>query len=94
MAENPRDGTPTGRVLLPKRLRGTPTFQTPHRPRKRAPLRGIVAGEGDEIPVRHLSFDAGPQMEPMGAWSEVEVKALVEFVLFHTTGESWPTHKP
>ena len=52
-------GTPTGTVFKLKHLRGTPTFQTPHRPRKRAPLREVVAGEGEEAPVRRLSFDAG-----------------------------------
>jgi len=26
-------------------------------------------------------------------WTEEELKALAEFVLFHTPGESWPAHK-
>jgi len=26
-------------------------------------------------------------------WSEEEVKALAEFVLFHTPGDMWPSHK-
>ena len=26
-------------------------------------------------------------------WSEEEVKALAEFVLFHTPGDKWPSHK-
>ena len=91
MAEEHGDGTPgtpTGGMLSLKRPRGTPTFQTPRRPRKRAPLREIVAQEGEAVPARRLSFDAAPQ-----SWSGVEVKALVEFVLFHSTGERWPTHK-
>jgi len=28
-----------------------------------------------------------------GKWSEEEVKALAEFVLFHTAGDKWPLHK-
>ena len=27
------------------------------------------------------------------SWNDAELKALVEFILFHTTGENWPTHK-
>jgi len=26
-------------------------------------------------------------------WSDAEIKALVEFVLFHSSGYKWPTHK-
>ncbi len=92
MAEKPGDGTPTEERSL-KRHRSTPTFQTPHRPRKRAPLREIPAQVREEgAPVRRLSFaTAGPPAQ--GTCTEVELKALVEFVLFHSTGEHWSTHK-
>ncbi len=94
MAEKPGDGTP-GTPTEERSLKchqSTPTFQTPHRPSKRAPLREIPAQvREEEAPVRRLSFaTAGPPAQ--GTWSEVELKALVEFV-FHSTGERWPIHK-
>lgn len=71
-----------------KRIRGTPTFETPHRPRKsqRVPLKE----QGNGQAYRRCLFvqDKGEKSEP---WSEDELKALVEFVLFNS--ESWPTHK-
>ncbi len=84
-------GTPSEGMRTLKRQRGTPTFQTPHRPRKRAPLREISEGEP---PIRCLSFAvtvAGHQTP--GSGSDGELKGLVVFGLFHSTGERWPTHK-
>jgi len=26
-------------------------------------------------------------------WTEAELEALTEFVLFHTSGDKWPSHK-
>ena len=43
-----------------------------------------------EAPVRRLTFGAESLKE---TWSDAELQALVEFVLFHDTGERWPTHK-
>ena len=48
MAEKPTDGTPAARLPSLKRPRGTPTFETPHRSRKRAFLLEIAAQEGEE----------------------------------------------
>lgn len=78
------DSTPTG---IEKRPRGNPTGQTLSRPRKRIPLRDREADI--EVPIRCLAFSA----EPPRQWSEEEIKALVEFVLFHGTREHWPIHK-
>ena len=71
MAEKPTYGTPAARLPSLKRPRGTPTFETPHRPRKRAPLREIAAQEGKEAPLRRLSFvTAGSPRQ--GTWSDEE----------------------
>ena len=39
-----------------------------------------------EAPVRRLTFGAESLKE---TWSDAELQALVEFVLFHDTGERW-----
>ena len=84
-----------------KRPRGTPTFLTPITPKKRVPLKEI-ANPGTVQPKR-LEFqttDVAPLDNPdvpehdcrgLG-WSNAELRALVEFILLHGTGESWPTH--
>ena len=79
-SETPRDG---GRGF--KRLRGTPSSITPHLPRKRLPLRELCGQQGGA--KRLFSAD---KKEP---WVEAELKALVEFVLFYSQGDRWPTHK-
>ena len=72
-----------------KRQRGTPTFQTPHRLNKRLPLREAADLESS---ARRLTFSADTETS-QETWSDAELQALVEFVLFHGTGECWPTHK-
>ena len=75
-----------------KRDRGSPTQQTPQRPRKRVSLReGVRSGELESAILGPRS----PLFPPAsaGTWSSEEVKALVEFVLFHTDLNKWPTHK-
>ena len=62
-----------------KRPRGTPTKTTPQRPPKRTALHERIS-EG----VSHTSVDSTPaERETAGSWTEAEIKALVEFVLFH-----------
>ena len=83
---------PSDRAATGKRERTTPTGQTPQRPKKRVPLRekdrtiGYVSSAGTRLP---RFSPATP-----GNWSAEEVKALVEFVLFHGVPvHKWPTHK-
>ena len=57
----------------------------------RIPLRERV-----QIPRRRLSYpENGCTKSPGPAltWLNEEVKALVEFVLFHEKGDAWPCHK-
>ena len=42
-----------------------------------------VGGEVSRTPYSRVSSDS---------WSEAEVKALIEFILFHSKGDKWPTH--
>lgn len=75
-----------------KRPRSSPTFLTPRRPRKRPPLRD----SGLQGSVRHLSFQDETHVHAVRSvvsWSKEELKYLVEFILFHGTGQEWPTHK-
>ena len=83
-----------------KRPRGSPTFLTPHRCQKRVPLREICAATNGTVQPRRLSglclqsnSEADHQPTKDENWNDAELKALIEFILFHTTGENWPTHK-
>ena len=96
----------TERALL-KRPRGTPTHQTPRRPSKRTALRERVQNDPlqeNSLPKRHLTFQDDSQATQIstrdstsaqgpGSWTEAEIRALVEFVLFHERGDKWPCHK-
>ncbi len=86
-----------------KRPRSTPTFLTPMRPKKRVPLKEI-SNPGTVQPKR-LEFQTAaaadvasldsdvPEHDCRGlGWSNAELRALVEFILLHGKGESWPTH--
>ena len=42
---------------------------------------------GQPSPVNQTTQNSGEK------WSDAEIKALVEFVLFHSSGDSWPTHE-
>ena len=82
-----------------KRPRGSPTLLTPHRREKRIPLREInstidestARSTGDTLAPKQLFTPCSNSLKEK--WSSAESKALVEFVLFHCTGELWPTHK-
>ena len=63
-----------------KRLRGTPTGHTPHRPPKRAPLR--VRDQPAVVERHPLSYEAEPKNGP-SPWTEEEIKALVLFFIFY-----------
>ena len=84
-----------------KRPRSSPTFLTPHRCQKRVPLREICAAtNGETLQPRRLSnlclqsnSESGHQSTKGESWNDAELKALIEFILFHTTGENWPTLK-
>ena len=73
-----------------KRPRGTPTNLTPQRPKKKS-------SRDREGLKGHLNLDncsaASPHKVPHETWTDSELKALVEFVLFYSTGEHWPHHK-
>ena len=73
--------TPVREQFHHKRPHGTPTMQTPHRPAKKAVLR------------REAEFLPSASQAKPASWSEGEMKALVEFVLFFCRIDSWPTHK-
>ena len=84
--------TPPPSTAHGKRDRGTPTLETPHRPKKRVSLRERerTLGPQTTVSTRQPLF---PPESP-GTWSAEEVKALVEFVLFHgDPAEKWPSHK-
>ena len=85
-----------------KRPRSTPTFLTPMRPKKRVPLKEIA--DPGTVQPKWLAFqtttaadvdpdDDVPEHDCRGlGWSNAELRALVEFIMLHGTGESWPTH--
>jgi len=84
--------TPKNAAL--KRPRGSPTVCTPHREQKRVPLREILAASNDLEPggpePRRLTYK---NVNVKEKWCNDELKALVEFILFHSSGELWPSHK-
>ena len=92
MAEATTPPPPSDRAVTGKCEQTTPMGQTPQRPKKRVPLRekdhtiGYVSSASTCLP---LFLPATP-----GNWSAEEVKALVEFVLFHGNPvHKWLTHK-
>ena len=89
----------TPESTAPKRPRSSPTLLTPHRDPKRTPrtpLREKDCNGNHTLPrVLSESFDRvvkkGASASPK--WSDAELKALTEFILFHSEGNSWPAHK-
>jgi len=91
---------------LRKHPRSSPTYLTPHRSEKRVPLWELVAKNGsDAAAAPRLLSEAFQCLDETSQgtkvvrpckdekWSDSEIKALVEFLLFHCTGECWPSHK-
>ena len=67
-----------------KRLRGTPTGHTPHRPPKRIPLH--ARDQPVVVERRRLSYADEPKKTGPSPWTEEEIKALVEFLSMRTSG--------
>lgn len=81
---------------LQKRPRSSPTFLTPQRCQKRVPLREMQltsTSNSTRLEPRRLSYQCTNSTGSIIRWTSAEIKALIEFVLFHSTGESWPCHK-
>ena len=86
-----------------KRPRGSPTLLTPRRKEKWTPLRELVAWASADDTTSTVSSllpttlawcnDNDRPSKTKEKWSVCELKALTEFVLFHTWGKSWPSHK-
>ena len=94
-------------IATSKRPRSSPTLSTPQRQEKRVPLRELVNHEvGHEVDHEEIHEEARATLrlapkrlnirsenDSREKWSEEEVKALAEFILFHTPGDKWPSHK-
>ena len=72
------------RSVPEKRMRGSPTGNTPQQKEKRP------AGDREKSSRsrKHLTFDCST-----GTWSDLELGALVEFILLHRPGQRWPSDK-
>ena len=93
--ENDHDGkeaasTPT---YPHKRPRSSPTCLTPRQCQKRVPLRELAANSTQCLEPRRLSYQSDSSHPAKEKWTPNETSALIEFILFHTTGDRWPTHK-
>ena len=92
----------TPKRRLHKRDRGSPTGQTPvqdpKRVREKPPLRSFAAPLRSLVrPRKQLDFSS-PESQPQltqerSSWSDTELTALVEFVLFRGTADRWPGTK-
>ena len=81
----------------------SPTLLTPHREEKRIPLRDIANRFDPDSSLPRISLrleprtlircEPGTSRDSKEKWTDDELKALTEFILFHTSGESWPAHK-
>ena len=77
----------------------SPTRCSPQSQSKRVPLRDLA--EANNLSSRRLlpsrltykEVESNKQPKSKVEWSNSELKALTEFVLFHTTSETWPSHK-
>ena len=90
--------TPTPEIVTKPRT--SPTLHTPQRNAKRTPLRERVLNSTVHVAPQQirLPFDQPSPVDqaiqkPREKWFNAEIEALVEFVLFHSAGDSWPTHK-
>ena len=75
-------------MLKRSRVQSSPTLMTPVRAQKRAPLREIVEEVGETRMQLTYESDESRSIN----WSNDELKALVEFILFNGKGDVWPTH--
>ena len=81
----------TPKDVVSKRPRGSPTMHTPHREQKRVSLRESMAANNALEPRRLANVCAEDNVKEK--WCDDEVKALIEFVLLHSSSEKWPSHK-
>ena len=70
---------------------------TPTQCLQRAPLREAVLNltSSPSLTSRRLSYQRMTEGRTSSQvkWGNVEVKALIRFVLFHSNGDTWPSHK-
>ena len=75
---------------LHKRERSSPTGLTPCQCQKRVLLREFTSASNlTRLEPMKLSYGCRDNSK----WTTAEIKALIEFILFHSTGDSWPSHK-
>ena len=96
--ENNHDGTDAASTFTcpQKHPRSSPTCLTLGQCHKRAPLRELAASPSNsmqQLEPRRLSYQSGNNLSVREKWTTAETSALIEFVLFHTTGDRWSTHK-
>ena len=102
--QGPREsasGNPSHDSTVQKHPRSSPTLLTPRRHQKQILFRKLVVSDdrtvASLVPTT-LTYETeggrndGPT-KSKEQWLVNELKALNEFVLIHTSGESWPTHK-
>lgn len=84
----------TPKDVVSKRPRGLPTMYTPHREQKRVSLWESIAANNALEPRRLTYVCVNNSINNVKEkWCNDELKALIEFVLFHSSGEHWPSHK-
>lgn len=79
--------------------KGSPIMCTPQRVQKRVSLREMAASNElrpkPSLEPRQLTYacvnDSIDKVKEK--WCSDELKALIEFVLFNSSGEQWPSHK-
>jgi len=95
--ESDHDGTEaaSNSTCPHKRPRSSPTCLTPRQCQKRVPLRELAApaNSTQRLEPRRLSYQSDSSHLVKEKWTPAETSALIEFILFHTTGDTWPTHK-
>jgi len=96
--ENDHDGTEatSTSTCLHKRSRSSPMCLTPCQCQKRVPLRELAASPPNStqcLKPRQFSYRSDSSHPVKEKWTPAETSALIEFILFHTTGDRWPTHK-
>ena len=52
-----------------------------------------MASRRTRLPLDQPTFVDEVTHKAKEKWSDTEIEALVEFLLFHSTGDRWPTHK-
>lgn len=98
---NVMDGQDCARACTPenstqKRARSSPTLQTPHREPKRISLRQQDQNRNSLSPrVLSQTFRnrSNHNPKPKERWTDSELRALTDFVLFYCEGNAWPAHK-